>query len=367
MPDFTDQFIEGLQPDGARYDVYERDNFLISVMPNGLKTWVYLQNVKGQQRQTLGVYPEMTLQDARTAWTKLVQINENMGNPGGALMEERMAKNDSLSYTPRKQPLADVVISKVGRTRRLLLVTSALVASALGSVLLGARIEYDQLLKPLIEQSVIKQFSLDGKTNSITHNLSAANPSFPTPAETRLSERNSRADLVALAMHEGQNSDTSANQKTPIPLHGLTPQVARAQFTNGIEEREPIDELGPTIYTQGQAVRQLYFFTDVRGMNGQTVTHRWQHEGQVVAEVSFDISGERWRVFSSKNLLPTMIGQWEVIVMDPSDTPIYMSSFFYQNPKGETQEFTPTVEPATQQKGNSMQASSQRAAEDLYP
>ncbi|MDZ7748539.1 MAG: DUF2914 domain-containing protein [Halofilum sp. (in: g-proteobacteria)] len=62
---------------------------------------------------------------------------------------------------------------------------------------------------------------------------------------------------------------------------------------------------------------RLVFFTELNGLEGHTVTHRWVHENnQVQAKVSFDVGGPRWRVWSSKDLVPGWTGTWTVEVWD---------------------------------------------------
>lgn len=94
----------------------------------------------------------------------------------------------------------------------------------------------------------------------------------------------------------------------PVPAPG---EVARAQFTSGIENREPANELSSI----ASSIGTVYFFTDLRDFKGQTVTHRWSHNGDVVAEVPFNVGGPRWRVWSSKNLMPDWTGEWTVDVV----------------------------------------------------
>jgi hypothetical protein len=89
-----------------------------------------------------------------------------------------------------------------------------------------------------------------------------------------------------------------------------TPSVL-AQFTTGIENREPIDQ----ITFVGNDARKVFFFTDLRGLEGRTVVHRWIYDGRVMAEVEFEVRGPRWRVWSSKDLLPDWIGDWTVEVV----------------------------------------------------
>lgn len=88
--------------------------------------------------------------------------------------------------------------------------------------------------------------------------------------------------------------------------------VARSTFTSGIQEREPVDELTEVTAPSGK----IYFFTELRELDGQTVKHRWLHQGAVVAEVAFNVSGSRWRVWSNKTLQPDQLGTWTVEVVN---------------------------------------------------
>jgi len=101
--------------------------------------------------------------------------------------------------------------------------------------------------------------------------------------------------------------------------------VARAIFTSRIDDREPVDDLA----TIPNAQQQVYFFSELRNLEGQIVTHRWEYQGQVMAEVKFKVGGPRWRVYSSKNLLPEWVGQWTVLVLDESGLPLKASIFEY--------------------------------------
>ena len=102
-------------------------------------------------------------------------------------------------------------------------------------------------------------------------------------------------------------------------------EVARAQFTTAIEAREPVDEV--TILSND--VNKLYFFSELRNLQGQTVTHRWTFAGKVMAEVTFNVGGPRWRVNSSKTLLPGWVGDWTVAVVDGTGAVVSEHSFQY--------------------------------------
>ncbi|WP_127477624.1 DUF2914 domain-containing protein [Sulfurivermis fontis] len=101
--------------------------------------------------------------------------------------------------------------------------------------------------------------------------------------------------------------------------------VARAVVTSGINEREPVDELNQV----AGEMTQVYFFTELRGMQGQRVLHRWVHNDTVMAEVGFDVNGPRWRVWSSKNMMPEWAGTWMVNVVDANGEVLVSREFSY--------------------------------------
>jgi len=62
-------------------------------------------------------------------------------------------------------------------------------------------------------------------------------------------------------------------------------------------------------------------------MNGKTITHRWERNGEVMAEVNFNIGGDRWRVYSRKNIKPEWTGQWTVTVTDDQGQALSQQAF----------------------------------------
>jgi len=99
--------------------------------------------------------------------------------------------------------------------------------------------------------------------------------------------------------------------EAPKPAAKLEGHLARAVFATQIEDREPVDPVS----TLPADEAKVYFFTELIGLQGRTVTHRWEYQGNVMAEVNFEVRGPRWRVFSSKNFLPEWTGDWKVRVV----------------------------------------------------
>jgi len=88
--------------------------------------------------------------------------------------------------------------------------------------------------------------------------------------------------------------------------------ISQAVFAKSVEDRTPIE----IVTEANDSLGKIYFFTNIRHLTGDKITHRWLYKGKVKAEISFDIKGERWRVWSSKNLWHTWTGQWKVEVVN---------------------------------------------------
>ena len=130
--------------------------------------------------------------------------------------------------------------------------------------------------------------------------------------------------LLALASGSGVAEDE------PLQLEKPDGWVERAMFTTAVENREPVDQVAILPDTE----EQVFFFTDLRGLQGHTIVHRWEYQGQVMAEVSFDVNGPRWRVFSLKSLNPGQLGKWTAIVVDESGWPLRAAIFEYRASDG---------------------------------
>lgn len=118
-------------------------------------------------------------------------------------------------------------------------------------------------------------------------------------------------------------TEEQATQEAPKTDTETKGEIARAQFTTAIADREPTDDI--VMLTNDND--KIYFFTELVGFNGQTIKHRWEHEGKEMAVLEFNVEGPRWRVHSSKNIKPEWTGIWSVTVLDQDNNPIKVSSF----------------------------------------
>lgn len=152
-----------------------------------------------------------------------------------------------------------------------------------------------------------------------------------TAATDEAMQGNTSQPTDAMQTSSGQPTETMQSE-TGKPTDAMQSNVsqpagwiARASLTSGIDEREPID----AVSTLSNDNTTLFYFTEVRDMAGQTITHRWEHNGEVMAEVEFHIGGPRWRIYSSKTLVPTWLGDWKVSAIDAAGNPLSVNNFVY--------------------------------------
>ncbi|WP_426369086.1 DUF2914 domain-containing protein [Pseudocolwellia sp. HL-MZ7] len=109
---------------------------------------------------------------------------------------------------------------------------------------------------------------------------------------------------------EQKSTDLLTSNKT------LNKIVQRAQLTSNILSREPSDNIE---HLSLQEKNKLYLFTEIHDKNNQKIYHRWVFKKNLIAEITLNIRNDPWRTYSSKNFDETMIGQWEVQVVDQDD------------------------------------------------
>ncbi len=80
-----------------------------------------------------------------------------------------------------------------------------------------------------------------------------------------------------------------ARAQQPVAVETGQSQRARASFTSEIIDREPVDRL-TEFSNDGQVI---YFHTELLGLGGSEIIHRWEFNGQTMAEVPFRVGAGR--------------------------------------------------------------------------
>ncbi len=91
-------------------------------------------------------------------------------------------------------------------------------------------------------------------------------------------------------------------------------ELDRGILTSNVSNREPVDDLGNQVVSDGSNSQQVFYFTHLKQLEGTQIQHRWYYRGKEMATVTLNIGSNDWRTYSSKRLLPNWIGEWKIEV-----------------------------------------------------
>jgi len=102
--------------------------------------------------------------------------------------------------------------------------------------------------------------------------------------------------------------------------------IEEAEFTSAILNKQVADHLGANV---PKNIRTLYFFTQLKGAEKQTIYHRWVYKNQEMALIPLQINSNLYRTWSSKRLTSAWQGEWTVEILNANKEVIYRQTFQY--------------------------------------
>ncbi|MCW9025456.1 MAG: DUF2914 domain-containing protein [Gammaproteobacteria bacterium] len=134
--------------------------------------------------------------------------------------------------------------------------------------------------------------------------------------------------VTAEPMATEEMTTESMTGDAPADLEGFSRgSVVRSIFTSAIADREPTDKVKELTNVNDKII----YYTELRDMTGQKAIHRWEYNGEVMAEVEFNVQGPRWRIWSSKSFVPGWTGEWKVSVLNGANEVISEDILNYVN------------------------------------
>ena len=153
----------------------------------------------------------------------------------------------------------------------------------------------------------------------------AAEKKMSTTADPNLNQKEMATESTATS----SSTKSNITEEQSAEMTGFSRgTVARSIFTTLIDNREPVDKVKEV----PNQTSDVFYFTELRDMSGQTAKHRWEYKGKVVAEVDFKIRGNRWRVWSKKSFQPGWSGDWKVSVINGADEVISEEMIAFTEP-----------------------------------
>ena len=172
-----------------------------------------------------------------------------------------------------------------------------------------------------IEKASITQPAIEQRVE-----LEPSNPTGVDNSEAVVSESVTNNSLSKTAENSDElleqavsvDIEQQANENSNVDLADIalgakmnTQSVTRALLSRDIKAREPVDIIGERI-ARASFTKKLYFFTEVNGLKGKVVRHKWYFQDQLQADVELSIFAERYRTYSSKNIAVLQLGEWRV-------------------------------------------------------
>ena len=105
--------------------------------------------------------------------------------------------------------------------------------------------------------------------------------------------------------------------------------VTSKAFTASIVDGKPADSQK----SFENSVDTIYFFTELAGLKGETVTHRWKYTGRVIANAEISVTDDPFSTWSSNKMESNWTGFWTVEVLDKNSKVIGVATFAYNHPR----------------------------------
>lgn len=168
-------------------------------------------------------------------------------------------------------------------------------------------------------------------TKAATKQSAVSTPNNATAeAQTQLGllSHAARNDLTLNQQALAEQTNDSSTQ-TPLEALSTTPiSFNVAVLTDAIKDKQTGTRY-PGLVPKN--VKTLYFFTQIKDADNQTLYHRWRYNNQIMATIPLKIKSNLYRTWSSKRMASAWTGQWHVEVLNSQHQVIYRHSFKYGN------------------------------------
>jgi len=115
----------------------------------------------------------------------------------------------------------------------------------------------------------------------------------------------------------------------PATAQGTRGTVENATFTSAISGGAPTD------FRQAfdNTTPVVYYYAEILGLGGQTVTHRWTLEGKIMQAVPIAVKRARQAVWSKSAMRPEWTGDWTVEIVNARGEVIETDNFAFNPPE----------------------------------
>ncbi|MBU1618923.1 MAG: DUF2914 domain-containing protein [Gammaproteobacteria bacterium] len=145
--------------------------------------------------------------------------------------------------------------------------------------------------------------------------------SATTTAEAAVVEHKSAAEQPVVAETDLVAVETAA------PLFEADSGVLRLVLLTNEPPSAKARSLGEQI--DATAAPQLALYSEIKGLNGQSIEHLWYYEGKLMTRVKLPVKLDYWRTYSRKEFDSSQKGEWRVEILDPQQNLLFSHHFHY--------------------------------------
>ncbi|PPD49242.1 MAG: hypothetical protein CTY13_03740 [Methylobacter sp.] len=102
--------------------------------------------------------------------------------------------------------------------------------------------------------------------------------------------------------------------------------VVRALVTGQISNKEPGKAISRLVIVD-KTPASIYYFNELKQMNGQKVYHEWLKNNQLVSRHELIVAADNWRTSSHKLLSGSGEGEWQVRLIDQKGNVLHENKF----------------------------------------
>lgn len=161
--------------------------------------------------------------------------------------------------------------------------------------------------------------------NQAQINDSIVRPEIATNTEghSNIQKNKSSASKSVESKHATKIKQGDRLKNKPKPANNY---VVRALVTGQMNNKEPGTAISRLVIVD-KTPASIYYFNELKQMNGQKVYHEWLKNNQLVSRHELIVAADNWRTSSHKLLSGSGEGQWLVRLIDQKGNVLHENKF----------------------------------------
>lgn len=127
------------------------------------------------------------------------------------------------------------------------------------------------------------------------------------------------------------NTALPTRQNINPAIHVPSSTIKRVVLSRDMQHNKPRLPLHSPVSLSRLSDNSLYLFSEINGLPGQSIHHRWFYKNQLMLDISHTLGAKRWRCFSRKSFNKKLLGEWRVEITDQHGKLLHQQRFKLQS------------------------------------